>query len=53
MGAPDWLPELAWLAVRVSLSAAALSVVAAALATIGRSTVLAIGTLFGYLVLVA
>jgi len=48
----DWLLELAGVALRVSLGAAALAVIAGGIATIGRSTVLAVGSLFAYLVIV-
>lgn len=52
-GAPaDWLGQVTWTGFRVAITAAAFSLVAAALATIGRSTVLAVGSLFGYLVIV-
>ena len=48
----DWLGEVVGVSFRVSIAAVALAVIAAALATIGRSTVLAVGALFGYLVIV-
>ncbi len=48
----DWLGEVAGVSLRVSIASVALAVIAAALATIGRSTVLAVGVLFGYLVIV-
>ena len=48
----DWLGQVVGVSFRVSMAAIALAVIAAALATIGRSTVLAVGALFGYLVIV-
>ena len=48
----DWLGEVTGVSFRVSIASVALAVIAAALATIGRSTVLAVGVLFGYLVIV-
>lgn len=47
---PDWLGQVVGVAVRTSVIAAAFGVIAAALATIGRSSVAAIGILLGYLV---
>ena len=47
---PDWLGQVVGVAVRTSIIAAAFGVIAAALATIGRSSVAAIGILLGYLV---
>lgn len=53
LGTPrGWLADVAGIGFRVALVSVALALIAAAIATIGRSTVLAVGALFGYLVIV-